>query len=198
MNRASRLEAVLERIDAVNAMDPKLEPADGCNTPAAQLYGRRMSAVLNDFAPSASDHLQIAVRGQHIERWTRPRSAYPDGRTGYLQWRRDAAKFHGERVSELMALEGYTTEDTERVAALIGKQAIKRDAEAQILEDVACLVFMRWYFAPFAEQRTPDELFSIVEKTARKMSEAGRREALKLPLPAELVPAVAEAGQSGA
>ncbi len=195
MTTATRLEAVLHRIDAINAMDPKLEHADGHNSPAAQLYGSRMSAVLSDFAPTASEHLQIAVRGQHIERWTRTRSTYPEGRAGYLEWRRDAAKFHADRVGELMALEGYGTDDADRVAALIRKQAIKRDDEAQTLEDVACLVFMRWYFVPFAEKRTPDELFSIVEKTARKMSDAGRREALKLPLPRELVPAVMAAGQ---
>ena len=66
--------------------------------------------------------------------------------------------------------------------------------DAQTLEDVACLVFMRWYFAPFAASRTPDELFQIVQKTAKKMSARGREAALELPLPAHLVPAVASSG----
>jgi hypothetical protein len=53
---------------------------------------------------------------------------------------------------------------------------------------------MRWYFAPFASARAQEELFRIVEKTARKMSAAGREAALALPLPAALVPAIMQAG----
>ncbi len=58
------------------------------------------------------------------------------------------------------------------------------------MEDVAALVFMRWYFAPFAPGRPQEELFQIVKKTAVKMSAEGRKAALKLPLPAALVPAI--------
>jgi len=195
MTPGARLEAVLAAIDAANAADPNTE---GGTAPAAQLYGRRMSQVLSDFSRDASEHLKIAVRGQHIERWKRPRADYPDGRTGYLEWRRDAGRFHAERVSELMRAADYGEDDRERVMALIRKQSIKQDAEAQTLEDVACLVFMRWYFAPFAAKRSHDELFNIVAKTARKMSPAGRQAALTLPLPAELVPAVRSADEPAA
>lgn len=188
---SSNLATVLGKIDAANARDPKIETADdGTLKPAALLYGERMSLVLYEFEKAPSDVLQIAVRGQHIERWTRPRADYPDGRAGYLQWRRDAALFHGERLAALMAADGYCAQDCEHVQRLVRKLAIKTDAEAQSLEDVASLVFMRWYFAPFAASRTPDELFTIVQKTAKKMSARGRQEALKLPLPASLVPAV--------
>jgi hypothetical protein len=81
-----------------------------------------------------------------------------------------------------------------RVGTLIRKLAIKTDREAQTLEDVAALVFMRWYVLPFAAGRSHDELFPIVQKTAKKMSARGRAAALRLPLPAELVPAIVEAG----
>jgi len=195
MTSGARLDAVLAAIDAANAADPNTEVAEGGAAPAAQLYGRRMSQVLSDFSQDASEHLKIAVRGQHLERWKRPRADYPDGRTGYLEWRRDAGRYHAERAGEIMRAAGYGEEDCERVMALIRKQGIKRDAEAQTLEDVACLVFMRWYFAPFAAKRPDDELFNIVAKTARKMSPAGRLAALKLPLPAELVPALQSADE---
>ena len=194
MSAPSRLQAVLARIDEANSQDPKIEPTPDGAEPAAQLYGRRMSAVLEEFSPGASEHAQIAVRGQHIERWKRPRNDFAEGRSGYLEWRLEAARYHASRVSELMKLDGYDEPACERVTALIRKQRIKHDEEAQTLEDVACLVFMRWYFKPFATSRTPEELYRIVEKTARKMSAAGRTAALKLPLPAELVPAVKAAG----
>lgn len=190
MSESSRLQKVLARIDAANAQDPNMEETGRAAEPAALLYGKRMSEVLGEFSPNASEELQIAVRAQHIERWKRPRKDYAEGRTGYLEWRRDAARFHAERVSELMQLEGYDEQERESVAALVLKQGIKRDPEAQTLEDVACLVFMRWYFAPFSTKHTQEELFRIVKKTARKMSASGRNAALKLPLPAELVPAI--------
>jgi len=43
---------------------------------------------------------------------------------------------------------------------------------------VICFVFLRWYFQPFAGKHAPDALLKIVEKTARKMSDAGRARAL--------------------
>ncbi len=57
--------------------------------PAELLYGQRMSATLARLSPDASEHLRIAARGQHIERWTTPRRSYPEGRAGYLKWRKD-------------------------------------------------------------------------------------------------------------
>lgn len=194
MTDNARLQTVLDMIDAANNADPTIETTEETSAPAALLYGRRMSEVLNEFAPDAPELLQIAVRAQHIERWKRKRSDYPEGKPGYLQWRRDAAIFHGERTSALMQQAGYDEAERDRVALLLSKKAIKKDPDAQTLEDVACLVFMRWYFGPFAATRSDDELFQIVQKTARKMSPKGRETALTLPLPANLVPAVTSAG----
>jgi hypothetical protein len=186
------LQAVLDRIDEANAGDPAREPHDGVPVPAAWLYGRRMSEVLAEFADAPSDALQIAVRGQHIERWKRPRDDYARDRAGYLQWRRDAAAYHAARLGEIMAGCGWDEASRERIGALVRKERLKADAEAQTLEDVACLVFMRWYFVPFASGRSEEELFRIVAKTGRKMSPAGRRAALALPLPPSLVPALGD------
>lgn len=183
---SARLEATLAAIDAANAADPTLEAGE----PAARLYGRRMSQVLAELEPEASDHLRIACRGQHVERWTRPRAEWPEGRTGYLRWREALKRLHAERVSGIMAAEGWPEADRERVASLIRKERLKRDVEAQTLEDVACLVFMRWHFAPFAEGRSAESLRDIVSKTGRKMSPRGRAAALALGLPEDLAAAL--------
>jgi hypothetical protein len=185
-----RFAEILQRIDEANAADPETALDRGVAHPAAQLYGRRMSAELVEFCPEASEHLRIAVRGQHIERWTRPRADYPEGREGYLNWRGDLGRFHGERVAELMREVAYGPDDCDRVAQIIRKEGIKRDPEVQTLEDVACLVFMRWYFADFAEGRDPEHVYRIVAKTARKMSAEGRAAAARLELPVELAPAL--------
>jgi hypothetical protein len=181
---------VLQRIDAANAADPEIEMDGGTPCPAALLYGRRMSAELVRFCPDASEHLRIAARGQHIERWKLTRASYPEGREGYLAWRRDQGRYHAERVAGLMGQAGYGLDDCDRVARIIRKEGIKRDADVQALEDVACLVFLRWYAAEFAGGRDPEQVYRIVAKTARKMSAEGRVFARRLDLPAELMPAL--------
>ena len=181
---------VLERIDAANAADPETAMDGEMRHPAALLYGRRMSAELVGICPDASEPLRIAVRGQHIERWKLTRASYSEGREGYLTWRRDQGRFHAERVAGLMREVGYSPDDCDRVARIIRKEGIKRDAEVQALEDVACLVFLRWYAIGFAGGRDPEHVYRIVAKTARKMSAEGRAFAAQLDLPAELVPAL--------
>jgi len=187
-----RLKAVLEAIDRANGADPTLESDGAEQQPAALLYGLRMSSELARICPEASDILKIAARGQHIERWKTPRSSFPEGKAGYFAWRKGQGAAHGARLGELMAVEGYGEADCARVGQLLRKEGLKRDDEVQMLEDVICLVFLRWYFADFANGREPEQVFRIVSKTARKMSAEGRaRVASEFELPAELVLALA-------
>jgi hypothetical protein len=180
---SGRLAPVLDAIDAANSADPGREEFEGAMQPAALLYGRRMTAELEGIDADASELLRIAARGQHIERWKLLRQEYPEGREGYLAWRRDQARAHGERVAGLMDGAGYDGADCARVAQMLRKEGIKRDAEVQALEDAACLVFLRWYFEDFASGRDPDDVARIVAKTARKMSARGRaRAAVELDL----------------
>ena len=169
------LQAVLAAIDAANAADPSSE-ADG--RPAAVVYGERMSQELARRASDASEHLQIAARGQHVERWKIARSSYPDGRAGYLAWRTDQARAHAERVTGLMADAGYAPEDRDRVARLLRKEGIKRNPEMQMLEDVICFVFLRFYLADFRVQHADEDIERIVAKTARKLSPDARAAAV--------------------
>ncbi len=169
-----RLIHVFAAIDAANAADPTL--FDG--QPVALLYGQRMTAEVEKLFPDAPDILQIAARGQHIERWLLPRTDYPDGREGYLNWRREQARRHAARVGQIMRDAGYSDADADRVGVLLRKEGIKRDLHVQALEDVICFTFLRHYFADFAIGKDPDHLLKIVEKTARKMSAEGREKAL--------------------
>ncbi len=186
----SRLQAVLEAIDRENAQDPVSEPdGTGAEQPRALLYARRMSETLDSFAPGAGELLRIAARAQHIRRWDSPRSAYPDGRQGYHRWRRDLAAYHARLTGELMSRAGYPPQEVERVGTLLRKEGIKSDPDVQTLEDVACLVFLRHYLAPFARGTAADyddaKRLHILRRTWAKMSEQGRRAALELPLDAE-------------
>jgi len=187
------LNAVLTAIDAANAKDPTTSPNDqGAEKPEALLYGERMSAELQRlFGADVSDILQIAARGQHIERWLVARTDYPEGRTGYLTWRRDQGRRHGERLGELMSEAGYDAESCARVGVLLRKEGLKRDAEVQMLEDTICMVFLKHYFAAFAAKHPMEKVVSIVGKTARKMSDTVRDRALsEFDLPDNLAEAV--------
>ncbi len=146
-----------------------------------------MSETLARFTPDAPELVQLAVRAQHLRRWEVPRSDYPDGRAGYLRWRAELGKRHAELAAAIAKEVGYDDAATERVASLVRKRGIQTDEEAQLVEDVACLVFLEHYFAAFAKKHDDEKLISIVRKTWAKMSDAVRSAALELPLgPSEL------------
>ena len=127
------------------------------------------------------------MRGQHIERWLSPRSAYPEGKTGYFAWRNSAKKRHAERLGQIMAASGYDEAAIARVGALVRKERLRTDREAQTLEDVACIVFLTHYLEEFLGKTDADDakLARILAQTWNKMSPRGRGEAEKLELPAK-------------
>jgi len=180
---SDRLHCALGAIDTANARDLSREAGE----PAELVYGRRMSEALAAFAPGASEALQIAVRGQHIERWLMPRRDYPDGKAGYIAWRNAAKRRHAERVAEIMESCGYDAAAIARVGALVRKEQLRSDAEAQTLEDVACLVFLRYYAANFAAKHAEAKVLDILVKTQRKMSARARAAALDFGLSAPVL-----------
>lgn len=179
---SARLDQALAAIDAVHAEDPEKENGK----PKELAYAERMSAWLEKLAPQASEPLRLAVRCQHLRRWALPRANYPEGKVGYLRWRKDESLAHAALAGEILGKAGYAAEDIKRVQSLIKKERIKHDPEAQLLEDTACLVFLEFEFAPFAPKHPDGKVVDILKKTWAKMSARGQEEALKLPLPAPL------------
>lgn len=181
-NMSDRFHRVIALIDAANQEDPELELQGGKNYPRAYLYSLRMSETLQRFQPAASETLQIAARAQHIRRWQIPRSDYPAGRVGYLTWRRDLGQFHAEEAGKLMQQVGYDEDAIAEVQRLLTKRDLKRHADSQTLEDVACLVFIQHYLDDFATGQEREKLINILRKTWKKMSAEGQAAALALEL----------------
>ena len=173
----TRLAETLAAIDQLHGMDPTI--IDG--TPAELSYALQMTHWLQQLAPDASEELQIAVRSQHLCRWEILRSEYPEGRTGYLKWRTELGKLHTRKACEIMARHGYSEESCAQASAIIRKQGIKRNADAQTLEDCACLVFLTRDFSAFATKHAREKVIDIVQKTWKKMSELAQQKALELP-----------------
>lgn len=192
-----RFAAAIARFDAANAADPNVvADDDGQPVPKELLYARRMSAMLERFAPDASEAVRLAVRAQHIERWKIPRRDYPMTRAGYHEWRTRLYDYHAERTAELMREAGYATAETQAVAAMV-KKADLADPDTQRMEDVVALVFIESYMADFAAQHPEyDEAkwLGIIKKTWRKMSPQGQAFALSgIRLPEALVPLIKKA-----
>lgn len=178
-----RLLKAFAAIDAANSADPKSVDLDGVQRPANLIYGMRMSAELETFASDASEPLRIAARGQHIERWIIPRAQYPMDRQGYHRWRLALRDHHAARLSAILADLGYDPATIARVASIVRKERLKDDDEVQMLEDVICIVFVKYELAGFAGKYTDDDvrLADILAKTWRKMSERGHHAVLSIP-----------------
>ena len=75
---------------------------------------------------------------------------------------------------------GYSQDEAERVGSLVRKEDLrKQDEETQVLEDVACLVFLDDQLEGFEKGLGDEEkVVSILRKTWGKMSEKGRELAL--------------------
>ena len=176
----SQLKEAFRRFDEANAEDPNTELVDGQPVPKELIYGQRMSARLDAFAPDAPETVKLAARAQHIRRWEVPRKSYPDGRAGYLKWRTDLYKRHGDTAGEIMREVGYGDESIDRVRTLLRKRGLKTDADVQLMEDVICLVFLEHYFHDFAKKHDEEKLIPIIQKTWKKMTEKAHEAALQI------------------
>jgi hypothetical protein len=173
----SRFDDAVKAIDAVHAEDPQGREL---------AYAQRMSAWLEKLEPKASEALRLAVRCQHLRRWSLPRADYPEGRVGYLRWRKEESVAHAALAGELLHGAGYDTETIGRVQSLVKKERIKQDPDAQALEDAASLVFLEFELAGFAPKHDEAKLVDILQKTWAKMSPRGQAAALELKLAAPL------------
>ena len=180
-------------IDAAHAGDPK-RTADG--RPAELVYAERMEAWAARAAVEPTPLLRLAARCQHLERWSVPRTTFPDGKAGYLKWRQSLYKKQADRAKELLLQAGVVAAEAEDVATWVSKTALKTNPGTQALEDAACLVFLENEIADFAAQHAdyPREKFvDIIRKTWKKMSPRGQDLARTLALPPAIAALVGEA-----
>jgi len=189
-----RFEQAIALFDAANAQDPNQDEGQ----PKELLYAKRMTEMIGRFAPDASEVAQLAVRAQHIKRWTVPRNTYPMTKEGYYAWRTGLYKFHAETAGELMRQAGYDEAMIEQVKTAVSKRGIKTNPDTQMMEDVTDLVFIEHYMLGFAGQHadyTEERWLEIVRKTWKKMSDRAHTFATSggIKLPEPLVPLILKA-----
>ncbi|KAG9235403.1 hypothetical protein BJ875DRAFT_272355 [Amylocarpus encephaloides] len=189
---ATNFKTAISIIDMEHAKDPTKKSVKGQDSqdttevPYELYYAQQMTHYLSLREPNASPILHVAIRAQHFRRWDTPRDSYPKTREGYLKWRFDAKNKQADETYKICKDQcDFTEEEAKEVAALIKKKDLKKNVETQILEDVACLVFLDDQFAQFEEdlrERDFDErkIINIVQKTWGKMSEKGHELALQI------------------
>lgn len=199
MSARYRLERALAAIDAVNAEDPVTIELAGRSRPKELAHAELMSAWIERLVDRPTDAQRLAARAHHLRRWVSPRSSYPEGRAGYLRWRRDHATRQAGEVAELLAGCGYDGATIERVQAIIRKEGLRTDPEVQAHEDALCLVFIQAQLVGVAAGLGPEKATAVLVKTLAKMTPRGRSEALDLDLAPEaravLERAVASVGE---
>jgi hypothetical protein len=175
------LQQAFEAFDRYNAQDPNQEVMEGKSYPKEVLYGQRMTERLNQYAPDAPQHVQLAARCQHIDR------------KGYLQWR-TAEKLHQSSIAESILHElRFDLPTIEKVKNLLMKKELSTNADTQLLEDVICLVFIEHYLEEFASQHEDEKVVDILFKTMRKMTPRGLTEAGKIDVSDKLKGLIGEA-----
>jgi hypothetical protein len=181
---ADRVARACAAIDAANADDPHELVVDGVRRPKELAHAELVTAWVRRLAPDASDELLVAARGHHARRWTVPRDSYPDGRAGYLRWRRDLKQVHVDVVAAAMREAGFPEPSIDRAGAIVAKRDLAHDPDVQVLEDALCLTFLVTQLEDLADKlHDDDKLVDVLVKTLPKMSDAAKGEALALDLP---------------
>ena len=164
-------------IDAVNAGDPRAHDSE----PLALAQGRMAEAWVARLDPDASVALRLAARAHHLRRWELPRSDYPDGRAGYLRWRRAQRERHGRDLVALLDGAGVQPSVSARAAEVVTKKGLGSDPEVQTFEDAVSLAFLETELLPVVDRLEDDsKVADIVAKTLAKMSAGGREQAQQL------------------
>ena len=164
------LDQFLAAIDAANAGDPNSFDDE----PLALSQGRMADGWVVRLNPDAADALRIAARAHHLRRWAVPRSTYPEGRDGYLRWRRDQKTRHGNELAELLRTEGAGDDLIDRATRIVQKRGLGTDPEVQTFEDAVSLTFIETQFTETADKIADDEKTSdVIAKILGKMSPAG-------------------------
>jgi len=171
---STQFEAASAAFDAANAADPRTLHVRGAPRPFALGEAELATIWLDQLRPGAPVALRLAVRAHHLRRWETPRSTYPEGRSGYLKWRKHLYDVAADHAADAMRGAGYDDETIARVATIMHKRSLATDPDAQAYEDVLCLVFLESQFTDFAARTDPEKLDNIVAKTLAKMSDAAK------------------------
>ncbi len=195
MTLTSLYQSAILLIDKAYQVETNIEKVEGKSYPKEYLYSIRMVEELLSFKPGATELELLAARCQHLYRWDIPRNDYPVGRKGYHDWRGYLYQYQAGKAAEIMQHVGYDEKSINEVKQIVSKQHIKLNVSAQLIEDVACLVFLKYYISDFVKKHQDDKtkLVRIIHRTWGKMSKKGQEAALQLNIDPDLLKLILKA-----
>jgi Domain of unknown function (DUF4202) len=179
---SDRFAAAIAAIDAANAGDPQRVTVRGEDLPLALAHGRLAADWVPQLVDAPDEAMLLAARAHHLRRWELARSSYPEGRAGYLRWRRDQKQRHAADVVGLLGGVGYDEATINRVQVLLRRVRLDDDSGTQAMEDVACLAFLETQLGDLAGRLDDEHMVSVVQKVAAKMSPAALDLVGRIPL----------------
>ena len=168
-----RLYEALHAFDVRNTCDPNTIEWHGTRFPYELFYASKLFERVLILDSNASEALMLASRCQHLCRWYILRNTFPDGRSGYLDWREALKVFHADEAAKILDDCGYDDGMKEKVRELNLKKDIKGNPDCQTLEDALCIIFLTHQLDDMIEKYPDAKVVSIIKKTAGKMSEQG-------------------------
>lgn len=182
LSDTDRFRAARDEIFEAHNEDPNKIAIGSREIPYETHYAEKMETYLSKRDPHASEALRLAICAQHFRRWEVPRSSYPMTKLGYHSWKRDLQKRQADLLGEILE-KYYDREQTDRAMALVRKEGLKQaEEEVQVLEDVACLVFLDDQFDQFIQKHDEEKIVNVLKKSWVKMSPKGHEMALEIPM----------------
>lgn len=179
-------EKIIEALnifDQLYEQDPNTEIYNGKEYPKEYLYSLRMLETLSQIFKNANTVQVIAAKAHHLCRWEIPRTTFAKGKQGYLKWRQTLYKHQSEKATHVLTQLQFDKQTIEDIANAIQKKGLKQNFNTQVVEDVACIVFLKYYIDNFIKSHGNDEekIIGIVKKTWDKMSPIAHDHALQIP-----------------
>lgn len=180
------INTAIQLINKVLKEDPKGE---------ALIYSQQCFEWLKKLNPNYTEEQEIAARCQHFRRWDIPREDFPMDKKGYYQWRIKLYTYQAEKAADILLKVGYPEEFIHEVKCMIAKKDLRKSENSQLIEDVACLVFLEHYIADFASSKDYSEKkwIKIIQKTWGKMSDKAHKFALEINYPSPILALIQKA-----
>ena len=87
-------------------------------------------AILQIPGENPIELIKLAARCQHLERFATPRNTFPEGKAGYLSWRRSLYTIQADKASALLIEAGVSEQEAKLVHTWVSKTDLKPGKES--------------------------------------------------------------------
>lgn len=174
----SRIAVAIERFSNIGSLDPRLVVWEGREAPRQLVESTCLTHFIGTLETHPSEALRLAAHCQHLRRFAFPRRGFPEGRVGYLAWRKEAARRSSEQAADILRSVGIPEPIIDHVKAIVTKRERQLYPDVQTMEDALCLTFFRLDASEFALKHDAAAVARILTRTWQKMSERGKSIAL--------------------